>query len=71
MVSVAEVLPLVIALPELASLPSPFLVLILDLSVVELDLVVAFAVPVSVPFSLGDFDLPFVEVVPVPFLLDP
>jgi len=59
------------ALFVLAVFPSPFLVLILDLSPFEVDLGVAFTVPLSDPLSLGDLDLPFVDVAPVPFLLDP
>jgi len=63
--------PLVVDLLIAAVFPSPFLDLILDLSLDVVFLGVAFTVPSSVPLNLGDFDLPLVEVVPDPFFLDP
>jgi len=71
------VLPLVADSPLVVDLvipdvfPSPFLVLILDLSLDVVFLGVTFTEPSSVPLNLGDFDLPFVDVVPEPFFLDP
>lgn len=63
--------PLVVDLLIAEVFPSPFLDLILDLSLDVVFLGVAFTVPSSVPLNLGDFVLPLVEVVPDPFLLDP
>lgn len=77
MLRLLDVSDLVLALGELIPLsvlgpvevPSPFLFLILDLSVLLLG--AELTVPVSVPWNLGDAFLPFFEVVLDPFFLDP